>query len=829
MPDMPKPTDTIVNNTQDEGEGNTLERQLWIEGMHRTAPGQNWREIERQNRVQKLNESSLSRDNGTVILGDSLYFGEWEEKGSNNQAGSVIAVNYLQEENKIYTISAGGTLWKGELDGSNWEVINEAFVFDSNDLEFLDLQDGGKRMILSIARIPHYSDDMGQTWTPAQGITSSGDFWSRTANFETIKLDDGSTRMYCLSKFDFWSNIKLFVSEDLGETYQEVTDLFVNDFDKVAFSKPHHSNEILVAKANQPNKMRIDKIDKEEIGLSFVRISDIELNSLDDRIILIGSYQNQDTVLYAVQNENSLMRSDDNGATWQWVSNFVDAPWDVGFFVSPSDASQVYYGEVEAHRLGQNSFQPVNRWWEYYDDVVNYIHADIMSYNEFEDQNGDPFLLIGNHGGLSISRDYLQTTQNISLEGLNVSQYYDVVTDPIDPNFAYAGTQDQGFQRTRDMRTPGIVDFDQVISGDYGHLTFTSSGNSLWMTFPGGTIYYYNDPQNGFAVDNYQIESPDESSWLPAMATVPNSTRNEILVAGGNITGADGSHIIKLEYFGGISAEQLPFDFNLNSNGGVVTSIEVSSINPDIIYAGTNNGFFFTSFDGGQTFDLSFNSVNNGHFLYGASIYASTINENEVWIAGSGYNGDGVFYSDDNGQNFSLFSQGLPPTLVFEIAANADETQFYAATEAGPYIYLAETQQWEDLSQSNTPAHTYWSVEYIESLDIVRFGTYGRGIWDFSFQTPVNVTSTALPIQTFAKVYPNPVHEVVNIEMLSSIISLPNHALQVEVYNSMGQLILSTTMQTTSEQLDFSQLAPGTYVVQINDGQSMQIEKVIKQ
>ena len=826
-PDLPPPTNTIVNSSQDEDEDNAIRRELWIESMHRTAPGQNWRDIERKNSILKNRGAQLRKDNDFVYLGDSLYTGVWEEKGSKNQAGSVIAVEYLQEENKIYTISAGGTLWKGDLDGGNWEVVNESFVFDSRDLAFLDLPDGNKRMILSIARIPHFSDDMGQTWTPATGISSSGDFWSRTAHFETITLDDGSVRMYCLSKFDFWSNIKLYVSDDLGQTYQEVRDFLVSEFDDIAFCKPHHGNEILIGRANQPNKLRIDKLDKEQVDLSFVRITDVTLNSLQDRIILIGTYQNQNRILYAVQNENSLMRSTDYGITWEWMSNFQASPWDVGFYVSPSNPDAVYYGEVETYRLSENQFVRPNRWWDYYTDPAKYIHADIMSYNEFRDQSGNPFLLIANHGGLSISRDYMRTTQNISLEGLNVSQYYDVVTDPNDPNFAYAGTQDQGFQRSRTMTEPGVVDFDQVISGDYGHLTFTNQGQGLWMTFPGGSIDYYNDPQNGNAIDDYRIESQDESSWLPAMATVPNGTRNEILVAGGNINGGSGSHIIQLEYFGGISAEQFPFDFMQNSNGGVVTAIEVSSLDPNIIYASTGNGFFFTSRDGGQNFELSFNAVNDGHFLYGASIYASTINENEVWIAGSGYNNDGVFYSDDYGQNFTLFTAGLPPTLVFEIAANADETQFYAATEAGPYIYLAETQQWEDLSQGNTPAHTYWSVEYIESLDIVRFGTYGRGIWDFAFRAPVAVSTTALPLHDFAKVYPNPVQDVLNIEALKNK-NASAEDIQIEIYNSTGQLLQTHTLALSNKQLDLRNMASGTYVVRIHDGTKMQLEKIIK-
>ena len=165
--------------------------------------------------------------------------------------------------------------------------------------------------------------------------------------------------------------------------------------------------------------------------------------------------------------------------------------------------------------------------------------------------------------------------------------------------------------------------------------------------------------------------------------------------------------------------------------------------------------------------------------------------------------------------------------MVFEIAANADETQFYAATEAGPYIYLAETQRWEDLSQGNTPAHTYWSVEYVEALDVVRFGTYGRGIWDFSFQEPVNIISTSLPLHKFANVFPNPVQNILNIEAVSDRFTSAED-IYIELYNSTGQLMQTHMLEQSNQQLDLSMLVSGAYTVRINDGKQMQVEKIIK-
>ena len=54
-----------------------------------------------------------------------------------------------------------------------------------------------------------------------------------------------------------------------------------------------------------------------------------------------------------------------------------------------------------------------------------------------------------------------------------------------------------------------------------------------------------------------------------------------------------------------------------------------------------------------------------------------------------------------------------------------------SSTEIGPYVYIVEDETWIDLAGISAPDQTYWSVEYIPELNTARFGTYGRGIWDF--------------------------------------------------------------------------------------------------
>ena len=102
-----------------------------------------------------------------------------------------------------------------------------------------------------------------------------------------------------------------------------------------------------------------------------------------------------------------------------------------------------------------------------------------------------------------------------------------------------------------------------------------------------------------------------------------------------------------------------------------------------------------------------------------------------VVIGGSGYSNSPVYISYNHGETFFPLDHGLPNTLVFELVGSPDDEYFFAATEVGPYVYISEEEEWVDLAGISAPDQTYWSVEYIPELNTARFGTYGRGIWDF--------------------------------------------------------------------------------------------------
>ena len=181
----------------------------------------------------------------------------------------------------------------------------------------------------------------------------------------------------------------------------------------------------------------------------------------------------------------------------------------------------------------------------------------------------------------------------------------------------------------------------------------------------------------------------------------------------------------------------MPFQFSKNNS---LSALGISSINTNLFYSLTTGGELFYSTDRGATWDSSHGfDGGGGHYFYGASIVPSTVDANTVYLAGSGYSNPGVFVSYDHGQTYSSMSEGLPKTMVYRLAVSDNDKYIFAATQAGPYVYIKSESKWFDMSGLNTPDQTFWSVEFIPSISTARFCTYGRGIWDFKIDGILDV------------------------------------------------------------------------------------------
>ncbi|MBR9923338.1 MAG: hypothetical protein GYB31_21100 [Bacteroidetes bacterium] len=744
-----RPVPTEINPNQIEGGEQSNAREDWHALIHRAAPGTDWKAIDRETLRNLVKERQKLRDQaGNKILetlANGNLTGEWVERGSQNQAGNLVTVDFDPDNNHIYGVSAGGIVWRGNLNGSNWNSLNDDTRFDTKVIKVIPNGSGGKRILVSQDKYIWYSDDNGASWNQSNLDVDFYDGWGGPK--ELVALDDANNTLYYLAHtWDAgpWSpRMWLYASNDRGANFQRIQ-VFnpISGSGSVGF----HTCD-LWAPLDQAEAFVLHQ------GRDLYEINGTSVNLLNTNTDLptnvwtdFEGYSDGSTrVFYALANKSDLYRSDDDGQNWTFEGNTNVDTWSVGIAVSPFDPDDLYYGAVECYRSTNsgNNWSRVTPWWRYY-TYPDSLHADIMDIKSFEKTDGTEFILVANHGGLHVSYNNLVNTTNIGDFGLNISQYYDVRTDPVNSNYIYGGTQDQGFQKTDQGNASGSVYFDQVVSGDYGHFAFSQNGYSLWKVYPFGNISYYNNAQSSSGSSSYNLggSNPPVADWIFPTCETAIPGDNSIYVAGGNISGGSGSYLITLTANTSapytISGSQFSYNFYTNSNSGssAISAIEADLLNPQRIYVSTDDGTFFYTSDGGSSWNVS--SLSNGpgeYYLYGACIYASQVHPNRVLFAGSGYSNPGVFISNDGGQTFTAMDNGLPNSMVHEIVANTEETLYFAATDVGPYVYVISEGTWYPMMGTDAPLQRYYSVEYVDSEELVRFGTYGRGIWDFEIQS----------------------------------------------------------------------------------------------
>ncbi len=751
---LPAPKD------DDDGENNDVKRKLYFENMHRASQGTDWRSVETQNKLNAASELTQLKANLTyapqipVTFANGNITGQWTERGNNNLAGRMVAVDYLPSANKLFSISAGGTLWATDIDGSNWEVLNEDYQFSPSELKVFYLPSGGTRILATAYNTLKYSDDNGYTFADATGINFPIEWGANHISSLTI-LNDAAKTIYCLAYG--WDPVTvaphswLYRSTDHGASYTNIYP-FNNDVDgEVSLYSPYNSAELYILdNGGSGGSSTIYSVSGSNVSI---------LNTTTDltakvSCILKGYKSAGGVTLFALTNNDRIYKSINNGANWTQLNGLPAPAWNK-FNVSLNDPDKICFAGVEAYITvdGGINWTKVNDWAEYYSSPATKLHADIMALEYFTKTDGTDFIVCNNDGGTYISYDNLKTNSNISLAGLRIGQYYDVLTDPLNANNLFAGSQDQGFQRNISANsTQGLLDFTQISSGDFGDLCLTNKSSHLWTEYPGGNIYYYDNPQ-GFVTGIWAMPGTQkpEYGWLLPTCNTASATANEIYMAGGNINGGGGSYLVKLAALspGTFTASQFNYDFRANSNDAAsgISAIGVSYLNDNKIYVATEDGTFFYSNNSGSSWAKPVFAGPRPQYLYGATIVPSKITRNVVWYGGSGYSNPPVFKSVDGGQTFIAMSNGLPATLVHEIAASPDERLLFAATEAGPYVYVSTDNTWYSLRSGGVPVQDFFTVEFVKSINTVRFGTFGRGIYDLKLLATLPITLTSFDAQ----------------------------------------------------------------------------------
>ncbi|MBT6870304.1 MAG: hypothetical protein HOA66_02490, partial [Candidatus Marinimicrobia bacterium] len=370
------------------------DRKEYIKQMHRSHPETDWQEMDRHTRQEKsekvrhelesrlqngeLNRSELNR----VSTANRNITGEWNERGSNNLAGRIRTAEIDFENGLIYCASSGGNIWRGSIEGENWESMND--YMQVKGISFLRLIDaeGVSRLVIGSNDVFYYSDSDGLILNPASGLE-----------------DVNTIKRYALLGTDIYALVKEWDDEDnRNETkLYRSTDFGVSFQHFVSFDSHNGFNSI-----EMPDHFDLwtDRYFGGDVYIvndnSFYRVTthDVELISTFDsnssgEVLLTGGMGMNSPFFYVLYGSD-IYFSSNGGNTWV---NRGESPSSWWFMVNSFGSSNinsdvVAIGGMEAFRSTNsgNSWQVINDWWAYYDDPVNDLHADIPEIRFFLDE-----------------------------------------------------------------------------------------------------------------------------------------------------------------------------------------------------------------------------------------------------------------------------------------------------------------------------------------------------------------------------------------------------------------------------------------------------------
>lgn len=703
VPPLPRP------DGFEEGGDSYAERQEWIASMHRAAPGFDW-EAEEEGNVL----AAMARRE-SALLSRAPTTGHWNEIGSDNLPGSVFVTMPSSNGNDLYVGTARGGVFRGQADGSNWVAIGDGVYGGAYHLAVMAPAGGGNDIVLRATGNQMWRTvDNGVTWqTPAGsgGITSIR---------RLVQLQDAAQTLFAVVNQAGW---KLLRSVDQGASFTSVRSM--NGLPDL-FTPRTSLGDLYLFDQDQLYKSTDKGTTFSAMGVSIgFNVTDIRLGGHESSL--------NNTFSLAVKNGGGweLWRTTNSGVNWT-MRNTMPEMWSA-FCTSATNSSLIVYGGVELYvsRNAGTTFGRQNFWWEHPANRFGKLHADIMGVTVVADpslSSGERWF-INTHGGMSESLDQMITTDWLSWSGLATSQYYSTHTSRRNPNYMHAGSQDQGYQ-VSELGVPGSsgswADFTEIITGDYGHLSSADGSHDLvYSDYPGFVLVTEGMPNP--IVHTVDFPTNFDGQWLPFMVADPVDK---------NVFYLCGKTIWRYERVG-LSGAWTYSALHPSAFGQQVSSVAFSKIDPSFAICVTTGGNLWTSNTGGSSWSSAGGGAPGAHYFYGTCIVPSSTDVDTVWVAGSGYSNPPVMRSRDGGATWQDLSDGLPNTLVYGIVEAPDGSgRMYAASENGAWELDPSNNQWTSILGGEGPITTYWSVETVPSSNAIRFGTYGRGAWDYFPETP---------------------------------------------------------------------------------------------
>jgi PKD repeat protein len=243
-------------------------------------------------------------------------------------------------------------------------------------------------------------------------------------------------------------------------------------------------------------------------------------------------------------------------------------------------------------------------------------------------------------------------------------------------------------------------------------------------------------------------------------------------------------------------------------SGGNIDEFEIAPSNTNYIYVAINTALY-RSTNGGSTWTTvtPTGSLAPGNNILGIAIDPQ--DEEHIAITIGGYSSNmKALESTDGGASWSNISSGLPNVpatcVLFE---GTTSNGIYVGTDIGVYYKSAAFSSWISFNK-NLPNVIVTDFELYEDGDLLRIGTFGRGVW----QSPTMASFNTAPVANFSIEPSAPCSTADTVSLVDASSGIPTDW-HWEITPNNATFVGGTTDSSASPKVLLS--APGTYTVKL--------------
>jgi len=689
--------------------------------------------------------------------------------GPGGMSGRVTAIDVvLQNPDVMYVGTASGGLWKSTSGGIKWTPIFDdqptasigalAIQQSNPSVIWVGTGEGNPRNSLNGGFGVYKSLDGGKSWL-SMGL-------KETRHIHRIIVDptDPNT-VYVGAIGSPWGEHEqrgVYKTTDGGKSWDKI--LYVNERTGVAdmVMDPSNPNKLIVAMWEHKRDPWFFKSGGEGSGLYITHDGGANWEERTDADGLpkgdlgrmgVAIAANKPNIVYALveAKKNALYKSSDGGFNWKKVNDNNDIgnrPFYYSeIYVDPENENRVYsvYTYVNVSEDGGKKFDQLMPAY----GVSNGVHPDHHAW-WIHPQNGQ-FMIDGNDGGMNITKDGGKTWRFIG--NLPVAQFYHISVDNEIPYNVYGGMQDNG-----SWRGPAYVWRSQGIRNSYWQEISFGDGFDV-VPDPDDSRYGWSMSQQGYVSrydwqtgNNYTVRPthPDPDvrlrfNWNAAINIDPFNS-NTIYF---------GSQFVHKSNDKGLTWDVISPDLTTNDkekqrqseSGGLTMDatgaenhttllvIEPSVLEPNMLWAGTDDGRVHFTQDGGNSWNevtANISGLPSGSWI--VQIKASNKRKGEALLVANDYRRYNytpyAYRTKDYGKTWTrIVDQDDVISYTLSIVEDPlEENLLFLGTDDGLYISYDAGNNWDKWTNGFPTTSVKDLVIQPREHDLV-IGTFGRAAW----------------------------------------------------------------------------------------------------